>query len=210
MLKAGETRIKVGDEWTAFATGPGYFKVQRDRAIVLVDDAVRAEEIDVELARRQADEARVAARAGRRRRGGHRPLARRRAAAPCREQGRGGRPRLTGDRAEAERARVSAAAEQSAILGRGPFRVAAAPTKTSVRTTLKRGVGRGGRPSGGPPEPAGLPARGIAAVLDARADESVRGRGGAAAGGSPAGSCWRWSSSRSWPRARSAAGSGCT
>jgi len=59
MLKAGEIRIKTGDEWTVFATGPGYFKVQRDRAIVLVDDAVRAEEIDVELARRQADEARV-------------------------------------------------------------------------------------------------------------------------------------------------------
>ncbi|MCC6222277.1 MAG: ATP synthase F1 subunit epsilon [Thermoleophilia bacterium] len=58
MLKAGETRIKTGEEWTAFATGPGYFKIQRDRAIVLVDDAVRAEEIDVELARRQADEAR--------------------------------------------------------------------------------------------------------------------------------------------------------
>lgn len=59
MLKAGEVRIKTGDEWTAFATGPGYFKIQRDRAIVLVDDAVRAEEIDVELARRQADEARA-------------------------------------------------------------------------------------------------------------------------------------------------------
>lgn len=59
MLKAGETRIKTGEEWTAFATGPGYFKIQRDRAIVLVDDAVRAEEIDVELARRQADEARA-------------------------------------------------------------------------------------------------------------------------------------------------------
>jgi F-type H+-transporting ATPase subunit epsilon len=59
MLKAGETRIRVGDEWTALATGPGYFKVQRDRAIVLVDDAVRAEEIDVERARREADEARA-------------------------------------------------------------------------------------------------------------------------------------------------------
>jgi len=59
MLKAGETRIKVGEEWTAFATGPGYFKVQRDRAIVLVDDAVRAEEIDVEQARREAEEARA-------------------------------------------------------------------------------------------------------------------------------------------------------
>lgn len=59
MLKAGETRIKVGEEWTAFATGPGYFKVQRDRAIVLVDEAVRAEEIDVEAARREAEEARA-------------------------------------------------------------------------------------------------------------------------------------------------------
>jgi F-type H+-transporting ATPase subunit epsilon len=59
MLKAGETRIRVGDDdWTALATGPGYFKVQRDRAIVLVDDAVRAEEIDVDAARREADEAR--------------------------------------------------------------------------------------------------------------------------------------------------------
>jgi F-type H+-transporting ATPase subunit epsilon len=52
MLRAGETRIKADSEWTAFATGPGYFKVQRDRAIVLVDDAVRAEEIDVEQAHR--------------------------------------------------------------------------------------------------------------------------------------------------------------
>ena len=59
MLKAGETRIRVGDEWTAFATGPGYFKVQKDRAIVLVDDAVRAEDIDIEQARRQAEEARA-------------------------------------------------------------------------------------------------------------------------------------------------------
>ncbi len=59
MLKAGEIRIKADDEWTAFAAGPGYFKVQRDRAIVLVDDAVRAEDIDVEQARREADEARA-------------------------------------------------------------------------------------------------------------------------------------------------------
>jgi F-type H+-transporting ATPase subunit epsilon len=58
MLKSGETRIRVGDAWTAFATGPGYFQVARDRAIVLVDDAVRAEEIDVEQAQREAEEAR--------------------------------------------------------------------------------------------------------------------------------------------------------
>ena len=59
MLKAGEIRIKAGGDWQAFAAGPGYFKVQQDRALVLVDDAVRAEEIDVEEARREAEEARA-------------------------------------------------------------------------------------------------------------------------------------------------------
>jgi len=57
MLKAGEIRIKADGNWQAFAAGPGYFKVQQDRALVLVDDAVRAEEIDVEEARREAEEA---------------------------------------------------------------------------------------------------------------------------------------------------------
>ena len=60
MLKAGEIRIKTGDDWQSYAAGPGYFKVQSDRALVLVDDAVRAEEIDVEEARREAEEARRA------------------------------------------------------------------------------------------------------------------------------------------------------
>jgi F-type H+-transporting ATPase subunit epsilon len=59
MLRAGEIRIRANDEWVAFAAGPGYFKVQRDRAIALVDDAVRAEDIDVEQARREADDARA-------------------------------------------------------------------------------------------------------------------------------------------------------
>ena len=59
MLKAGEIRVKAGGEWQTFAAGPGYFKVQQDRALVLVDDAVRAEDIDVEQARREADEARA-------------------------------------------------------------------------------------------------------------------------------------------------------
>jgi F-type H+-transporting ATPase subunit epsilon len=59
MLKAGETRIKAENAWQTLATGPGYFKVQQDRAIVLVDDAVRAEEIDVEQARREAEESRA-------------------------------------------------------------------------------------------------------------------------------------------------------
>jgi F-type H+-transporting ATPase subunit epsilon len=60
MLQAGETRVKAEGEWTSFATGPGFFKVQRDRALVLVDDAVRDVDINVEEARRQVEEARAA------------------------------------------------------------------------------------------------------------------------------------------------------
>jgi F-type H+-transporting ATPase subunit epsilon len=59
MLRAGEIRIRTSGEWQTFAAGPGYFKVQRDRAIVLVDDAVRAEDIDVEQARREVEDARA-------------------------------------------------------------------------------------------------------------------------------------------------------
>ena len=59
MLKAGEIRVRAKGEWQSFAAGPGYFKVQQDRAIVLVDDAVRAEEIDVEQARREVEEPRA-------------------------------------------------------------------------------------------------------------------------------------------------------
>jgi len=59
MLRAGEIRVKAGNEWQSFAAGPGYFKVQQDRAIALVDDAVRAEDIDIEEARREAEEARA-------------------------------------------------------------------------------------------------------------------------------------------------------
>ncbi len=59
MLRAGEIRIRTSGEWQTFAAGPGYFKVQRDRAIVLVDEAVRAEDIDVDQARREMEEARA-------------------------------------------------------------------------------------------------------------------------------------------------------
>ena len=46
-LKAGETRVYVTrDEIRAYATGPGFFQVQFDRAIALVDDAVLADEIE--------------------------------------------------------------------------------------------------------------------------------------------------------------------
>lgn len=59
MLRAGETRVKTGGDWNWFATGPGFFKVQQDRAIALVDDAVRAGDIDVEAARREVEDLRA-------------------------------------------------------------------------------------------------------------------------------------------------------
>ena len=40
-----------------FATGPGFFKVEQDRAIALVDDAVAASEIDDARAREQLESA---------------------------------------------------------------------------------------------------------------------------------------------------------
>ena len=44
MLKAGSTRIhlRYTEEVLEFATGPGFFKVEQDRALALVDDAVDA------------------------------------------------------------------------------------------------------------------------------------------------------------------------
>src|SRR5437763_11717353 len=58
MLKAGSTRIHVTEgDVKEFATGPGFFKVEQDRALALVDDAVSALEIDDERARRQLEEA---------------------------------------------------------------------------------------------------------------------------------------------------------
>jgi F-type H+-transporting ATPase subunit epsilon len=59
-LKAGSTRVYLSvdsDEVREFATGPGFFKVELDRAIALVDDAVLAGEIDDARASRQLEEA---------------------------------------------------------------------------------------------------------------------------------------------------------
>jgi F0F1-type ATP synthase epsilon subunit len=58
MLKAGSTRVHVtGNEVLEFATGPGFFKVEQDRALALVDDAVDARAIDPARAQRQLEEA---------------------------------------------------------------------------------------------------------------------------------------------------------
>src|SRR5215208_8254026 len=61
-LKAGSTRVYDSiddDQVREFATGPGFFKVELDRAIALVDDAVDAREIDDDRARRQLEEAKA-------------------------------------------------------------------------------------------------------------------------------------------------------
>jgi F-type H+-transporting ATPase subunit epsilon len=59
-LKAGETRVYVTQsEIKAYATGPGFFQVQLDRAIALVDDAVLADDIDDARAREQLETARA-------------------------------------------------------------------------------------------------------------------------------------------------------
>ena len=45
-MRARATMTLSSSEVHEFATGPGFFKVERDRALVLVDDARRAREID--------------------------------------------------------------------------------------------------------------------------------------------------------------------
>ena len=60
LLKAGSTRVykdRANEGVLEFATGPGFFKVEQDRALALVDDAIDARHIDDERARRQLEEA---------------------------------------------------------------------------------------------------------------------------------------------------------
>jgi F-type H+-transporting ATPase subunit epsilon len=59
-LKAGSTRVYLdydAEDVREFATGPGFFQVQLDRAIALVDDAILASEIDDARAREQLETA---------------------------------------------------------------------------------------------------------------------------------------------------------
>jgi F-type H+-transporting ATPase subunit epsilon len=60
LLKAGSTRVykdRATEDVLEFATGPGFFKVEQDRALALVDDAVEARHIDDDRARKQLEEA---------------------------------------------------------------------------------------------------------------------------------------------------------
>jgi F-type H+-transporting ATPase subunit epsilon len=59
-LKAGSTRVYLSrdtDDMREYATGAGFFKVEQDRAIALVDDAVPANEIDAARAQEQLETA---------------------------------------------------------------------------------------------------------------------------------------------------------
>jgi len=60
LLNAGSTRIyrdRQTQDVLEFATGPGFFKVEQDRALALVDDAIDARKIDDARAREQLEEA---------------------------------------------------------------------------------------------------------------------------------------------------------
>jgi F-type H+-transporting ATPase subunit epsilon len=61
LLKAGSTRVHVrrGQDVREFATGPGFFKIEQDRALALVDDAVDVDEIDVARAQEQLEAAKA-------------------------------------------------------------------------------------------------------------------------------------------------------
>src|ERR1700759_4205532 len=59
-LDPGETRVMQGEnDWIALATGPGYFKVQHDVALVLVSSAYQANEGETGKAQSDLDDARA-------------------------------------------------------------------------------------------------------------------------------------------------------
>ena len=62
MLKAGSTRVykdRESADVQEFATGPGFFTVEQDRALALVDTAVDVREIDPTVAEEQLEQARA-------------------------------------------------------------------------------------------------------------------------------------------------------
>ena len=47
----------LDDEWLSYATGSGYFKIQHDRASILVESAVAVNAIDTDQAQRDLEDA---------------------------------------------------------------------------------------------------------------------------------------------------------
>lgn len=58
-LKIGETRVIVDGQTRRWATHQGYFKMARNRALVLVEGAVAQEAIDVETVREAVADAKA-------------------------------------------------------------------------------------------------------------------------------------------------------
>ena len=62
LLQAGSTRVytnREAQEVQEFATGPGFFTVEQDRALALVDTAVNVREIDPAAAQEQLEQAKA-------------------------------------------------------------------------------------------------------------------------------------------------------
>jgi F-type H+-transporting ATPase subunit epsilon len=62
LLKAGSVRVyknRQAQEVEEFATGPGFFTVEHDRALALVDTAVNVREIDPGVAQEQLEQAKA-------------------------------------------------------------------------------------------------------------------------------------------------------
>jgi F-type H+-transporting ATPase subunit epsilon len=62
LLQAGSTRVytnREAEEVQEFATGPGFFTVEQDRALALVDTAVNVREIDSAVAEEQLEQAKA-------------------------------------------------------------------------------------------------------------------------------------------------------
>jgi len=62
LLQAGSTRVytnREAEEVQEFATGPGFFTVEQDRALALVDTAVNVREIAPAAAQEQLEEAKA-------------------------------------------------------------------------------------------------------------------------------------------------------
>ena len=56
-VEVGEVRIRESDEQHVYATSDGFFKVSENLVQVLVEEAVSAEDIDVEAAENRVEEA---------------------------------------------------------------------------------------------------------------------------------------------------------
>ena len=62
LLQAWSTRVytnRAAEEVQEFATGPGFFTVEQDRALALVDTAVNVREIDRAVAEEQLEQAKA-------------------------------------------------------------------------------------------------------------------------------------------------------